>query len=145
MTKNSKENRARSCPRLVNDEAVIEVVAVLLLYHVQLLEAQVHVEDGLKTVYNLTEIVIEEVWQWHTIFSRNRPIINPIGRHKVPLRNSTRYKVPSQVRPVLHNDHPEGGGGGSRRFPVLLWPLALSSLISPLLVWFAWCRNSCCC
>ena len=43
----------------MNDEAVVEVVAVLLLYHVQLLEPQVHVEDGLNTVDDLTEIIIE--------------------------------------------------------------------------------------
>ena len=43
----------------MNDEAVVEVVAVLLLYHVQLLESQVHVEDGLNTVDDLTEIIIE--------------------------------------------------------------------------------------
>ena len=32
----------------MNDEAVVEVVAVLLLYHVQLLESQVHIQDGLR-------------------------------------------------------------------------------------------------
>ena len=47
------------CLCLVNDEAVVEVVAVLLLYHVKLLESQVHVEDGLNTIDDLTEILIE--------------------------------------------------------------------------------------
>ena len=54
------------------DEAVVEVVAILLLYHVQLLETQVHVEDGLKTVYDLLEILIKEAW--HSILSRNKLI-----------------------------------------------------------------------
>ena len=120
MTKNSKENRARSCARLVNDEAVIEVVAVLLLYHVQLLEPQVHVEDGLKTVYNLTEIVIEEVWQRLTIFSRSRPIMNPIDRYKFLLEilrdikshpRFGRYSMTIMLKEV------EGAWGTITRFP----------------------------
>ena len=51
--------RARVC--LVNDEAVVEVVAVLLLNHMQLLEPQVHVEDGLNTVCDLVEILVKGV------------------------------------------------------------------------------------
>ena len=54
----------------MNDEAVIEVVAILLLYHVQLLETQVHVEDGLKTVYDLLEILIKEAWVALNIVSK---------------------------------------------------------------------------
>ena len=53
----------------MNDEAVVEVVAVLLLYHVQLLESQVHVEDGLNTIDDLTEIIINEFQELHAIFS----------------------------------------------------------------------------
>ena len=51
--------RARVC--LVNDEAVVEVVAVLLLNHMQLLEPQVHVEDGLNRVCDLVEILVKGV------------------------------------------------------------------------------------
>ena len=60
MTDSNKERilQALMCVCLVNDEAVVEVVAVLLLYHVKLLEPQVHVEDGLNTIDGLTEIII---------------------------------------------------------------------------------------
>ena len=44
----------------MNDEAVVEVVAVLLLYHVQLLESQVDIQDGLSRVGNdLSELELE--------------------------------------------------------------------------------------
>ena len=45
----------------MNDEAVVEVVAVLLLNHMQLLEPQVHVEDGLNRVCDLVEILVKGV------------------------------------------------------------------------------------
>ena len=50
---------ARVC--LVNDEAVVEVVAILLLNHMQLFEPQVHVEDGLNTFCDLIEIQVKGV------------------------------------------------------------------------------------
>ena len=72
---------------------------------------------------------------WHAIIYRNKPACLAI----VPSENfipkiSTRLKIPSQVRPVLHNDHPEGGGGRGRVAEVSRPFLATGTVVANIAV-----------